>query len=135
MDEGRNTLELFTMPEEEGPPSNVLPHPGYNGIIPYQALRQMILQQGELRGPEIAEDQFQPASFDLRLGKRAWRVRASFLPGHGRPVESRLRELGGEHEMSLKDGAVLEKGIVYVVELLEYAPHQRPSGRDWRLQS
>ena len=26
-------------------------------------------------------DQIQPASLDLRLGDKAWRVRASFLPG------------------------------------------------------
>ena len=31
----------------------------------------------------FAADQVQPASLDLRLGERAWRVRASFLPGSG----------------------------------------------------
>ena len=29
----------------------------------------------------FVENQIQPASLDLRLGRRAWRMRASFLPG------------------------------------------------------
>ncbi len=35
----------------------------------------------------LTEGQIQPASLDLRLGKRCWRMRASFLPGEGRTVE------------------------------------------------
>ena len=34
----------------------------------------------------FADDQIQPASLDLRLGPKAYRVRASFLPGRGRSV-------------------------------------------------
>ncbi len=36
--------------------------------------------------PADAPPILQPASLDLRLGRRAWRVRASFLPGQGRSV-------------------------------------------------
>jgi dCTP deaminase len=68
----------------------------------------------------IYADQIQPASLDLRLGKRAYRVRASFLPGPNSTVMDRVRELDGLPAIDLTDGgAVLEKGAVYLVELLE----------------
>ena len=66
----------------------------------------------------LAEAQVQPASLDLRLGARATRVRASFLAGKGRTVADRLDEFR-MHEFSLGDSAVLEKGCVYVVPLME----------------
>ena len=67
----------------------------------------------------IAPDQVQPASLDLRLGSKAYRVRASFLPGRDATVMSRVEELDGLPAIDLTHGAVLEKGGVYVVELLE----------------
>lgn len=63
-------------------------------------------------------DQIQPASLDLRLGARAYRVRASFLPGRGRSVRERLAGLS-LHEIDLTRGAVLETGCVYIAELQE----------------
>ena len=60
----------------------------------------------------------QPASLDLRLGRIAYRVRASFLPGEGATVAERL-PLFSMHEVDLSVGAVLEKGCVYVVPLME----------------
>lgn len=66
----------------------------------------------------LTSDQIQPASLDLRLGRRAHRVRASFLAGHGRRVADRLRDFS-MHEIDLEPGAVLEKGCVYLVELEE----------------
>lgn len=88
------------------------------GIIPSQHLRAMI-NRGEIAGsPEITEAQIQPASIDLRLGSVAYRVRASFLTGEGRTVEERLTEFE-MHRIDLTDGAVLEKGCVYVVPLME----------------
>ncbi len=67
----------------------------------------------------LAEAQIQPASLDLRLGPKAYRVRASFLPGKSRSVEELLSALKYD-EMSLEgDGAVLERGCFYVVPLLE----------------
>ena len=55
-------------------------------------------------------DQVQPASLDLRLGARVWRVRASFLPRHGVKVLDRLADVA-MHELDLTKGAVLERGI------------------------
>ncbi|MEO1639358.1 MAG: 2'-deoxycytidine 5'-triphosphate deaminase [Pseudomonadota bacterium] len=66
----------------------------------------------------IAAGQVQPASLDLRLGATAYRVRASFLAGRNRTVAERLRDFQ-MHEIDLTGGAVLEKGCVYVVPLME----------------
>jgi dCTP deaminase len=60
----------------------------------------------------------QPASLDLRLGARVWRVRASFLPGRGRTVAERIAQVA-MHELDLTKGAVLERGCVYIAELQE----------------
>ncbi|MEA2934701.1 MAG: dCTP deaminase [Variibacter sp.] len=78
-----------------------------------------LADRGEIK-PEIpfAEDQVQPASLDLRLGRIAYRVRASFLPGPRATVAERIRDFG-LHEISLEVGAVLETGCVYIVPLLE----------------
>ncbi|MGO4839602.1 2'-deoxycytidine 5'-triphosphate deaminase, partial [Rhizobiaceae sp. 2RAB30] len=62
--------------------------------------------------------QIQPASLDLRLGEKAYRVRASFLPGPGHKVTDKLERLK-LHEIDLTSGAVLETGCVYMVPLLE----------------
>ena len=61
----------------------------------------------------------QPASLDLRLGSRAWRVRASFLPSKSRRVAARLDDGLAMNAFTLDDGAVLERGCVYLVELSE----------------
>jgi len=62
--------------------------------------------------------QIQPASLDLRLGNRGWRVRASFMPGRNTKVQEKLDRLS-LHEFALDKGAVLETGCVYIVELME----------------
>ena len=88
------------------------------GVLPAQTLREMV-ERGVIHAePAVTEAQIQPASLDLRLGTRAWRVRASFLAGKGRRVADRLSELE-MHQMDLANGAVLEKGCVYVVPLME----------------
>ena len=66
----------------------------------------------------LADGQIQPASLDLRLGAKAWRVQASFLPGADYKVTDKLADLA-MHEIDLTDGAVLEKGCVYIAELME----------------
>ncbi|MCB1518246.1 MAG: 2'-deoxycytidine 5'-triphosphate deaminase [Hyphomicrobiaceae bacterium] len=66
----------------------------------------------------LDDDQIQPASLDLRLGEKAFRIRSSFLPGRNATVEERVAELT-LHEIDLREGAVLERGCVYLVPLLE----------------
>jgi dCTP deaminase len=95
-----------------------LPKDGGTGVISYQGLRHMA-RQGEIVAPvEFDPDQIQPASIDLRLGRKAWRVRASFLPGTDNTVLKRVQQLGGT-EIDLTKDTVFESGVVYVVELLE----------------
>lgn len=92
--------------------------PSGNGVLPVQRLRQY-LQEGCIQSTGPVEDgQLQPASLDLRLGRRAWRVRASFLPGPDATVAERLKAIS-MHELDLSSGAVLERGCVYVAELQE----------------
>jgi dCTP deaminase len=94
---------------------------GKRGILPCQAivdLRNRKVIRAAHDG-EIGNDQIQPASLDLRLGHRAFRVRASFLPGAGRTVDQQLVGLT-DHEMSLKQDTIFERGCFYVVELQEF---------------
>jgi dCTP deaminase len=88
------------------------------GILPCQSIESLI-DQGAIAADAVFDlDQVQPASLDLRLGARAWRVRASFLPGQGRAVRTRLADVA-MHELDLGRGAVLERGCVYIAELRE----------------
>ncbi len=88
------------------------------GVLPDREIERLIMA-GTIRARSPIElEQVQPASLDLRLGKAAWRVRASFLAGHGRTVAERLAEFE-MHRIDLGEGAVLEKGCVYLVELME----------------
>ena len=91
---------------------------GARGVIPSQTIRAMI-ETGEITADApIESGQIQPASLDLRLGDRAFRVRASFLAGSGRTVEQRLADYA-MHEIDLSQGAVLETGCVYLIPLAE----------------
>ncbi|WGW02751.1 2'-deoxycytidine 5'-triphosphate deaminase [Tropicibacter oceani] len=88
------------------------------GVLASQQIEALITR-GALGAEEgFVEGQVQPASLDLRLGRVAYRVRASFLAGQGRSVAARVDEFE-MHRIDLSDGAVLEKGCVYVVPLME----------------
>ncbi|MBM1557168.1 2'-deoxycytidine 5'-triphosphate deaminase [Sulfitobacter mediterraneus] len=89
-----------------------------NGVIPNQHISSMIKNGAIAATPAVIPEQIQPASLDLRLGTVAYRVRASFLAGAGKTVAERLDEFQ-MHQVNLTDGAVLEKGCVYVVPLME----------------
>jgi dCTP deaminase len=88
------------------------------GVLPDHRIAALIEGGALAADPAITPAQVQPASLDLRLGQLAYRVRASFLPGAGRRVADRLMQLE-MHRMDLSGGAVLEKGCVYVVPLME----------------
>lgn len=88
------------------------------GVLASQHLRALIAGGAITATVPLLPAQVQPASLDLRLGSRAWRVRASFLPGARASVAERLRAFA-MHEIDLSAGAVLETGCVYVVELTE----------------
>ena len=120
MTESGNRIGLFPMNDEPPTPTNVIKY-RETGIIPYQGLNALINEGAIAALPEILPDQVQPASLDLRLGARAYRVRASFLPGPESAVMDKVRQLDGMPAIELTDeGTVLEKGAVYVVELMEH---------------
>ncbi len=97
-----------------------------HGILAYQQLR-MAADCGWITVPghgtrptdswTVTEAQFQPASLDLRLGSVAYRVMSSFLPGP-RSVAEILEEMV-MYPIPLESGAILERGHVYVIPLLE----------------
>ncbi len=88
------------------------------GILPSQTMRALI-HAGDIKSEvPIPDDQIQPASIDLRLGNIAYRIRGSFLPGPLATVNERLKSFT-MHEINITDGAVLEKGCVYLVPLQE----------------
>jgi dCTP deaminase len=96
------------------------------GVLPYQALRAAV-EDGMISAPiPFTESQFQPASLDLRLGATAYQLRASFLPFQ-RTVQERLRERQVDFTdpglvidtLNLDRGAILQRGTIYLIELLE----------------
>jgi dCTP deaminase len=103
---------------DQGPHSSSLS--GQSGVLPRQDIRKLV-QRRMIRSHsgEFVESQFQPASIDLRLGHKAYRVRASFLPGPDKRVEDALADLTQDVISLDGDGAILEKNCVYVVELIE----------------
>ena len=97
--------------------------PDYTGILPSQKIKEM-LESGEIKAlfRPIDSDQVQPASIDLRLGDCAYPVDTSFLPGKGMRVLEKMKQLDDRYDdfkIDLRNGAVLEKGRIYVIPLLE----------------
>lgn len=89
-----------------------------NGILPARAIAALIDDGHIAAAAPIAADQIQPASLDVRLGARAWRLPASFLPTNNMRVAPKRDRLA-IHSIDLEAGAVLETGCVYLVELME----------------
>ena len=91
---------------------------GRTGILPCQAI-SALWRDGEITATQpLADGQIQPSSLDLRLGEVAYRVRASFLPGPGQNMAQKINQYT-MHSVDLTRGAVLERGCVYIVPLLE----------------
>ncbi|MFQ6755094.1 2'-deoxycytidine 5'-triphosphate deaminase [Cereibacter sphaeroides] len=88
------------------------------GVLASQRIRSLIASGAIAADVPPIAGQIQPASLDLRLGRVAYRVRASFLAGAGQSVKNRLAEFE-MHRVDLTEGAVLEKGCVYVIPLME----------------
>jgi dCTP deaminase len=94
-------------------------------VLPSQRLRALIAEGAIAAEVPVEAGQVQPASLDLRLGGFTVRVRASFLAGAGRSVEGRLPDFE-MHRFTLEGGAVLEKGCVYLVPLMERLALPKP---------
>ncbi|MCS6897703.1 MAG: 2'-deoxycytidine 5'-triphosphate deaminase [Nitrospira sp.] len=95
------------------------------GILPSQDIKRLIAEGAIVASPTVEDRQIQPASLDLRLGHKAYRLMSSFLPELS-AISSRLDVLDFYqsdlvmYEMDLTGGAILEKGHVYLVPLLEH---------------
>ena len=89
-----------------------------SGILSSQQIHKLIADGAIAADAAVTDAQVQPASIDLRLGAVAYRVRASFLPSATATVMDKVKTLE-MHRMSLTDGAVLERGCVYIVPLQE----------------
>jgi dCTP deaminase len=89
------------------------------GILPAQQIRELIDNGKILSGVAISEDQIQPASIDLRLSDKAYRVKASFLPSGDSLIGPKIRQLLVE-EIDLSRPALLAPGNVYIAQATEY---------------
>lgn len=111
-----------------------------SGILPYQSIKRLIANGAIVADVPIQPRQIQPASLDLRVGRTAYRLLSSFLPEQSE-IRARLTSRSGSeqaasagagqalmdfyqsdlvmYEMDLTNGAILEKGHVYLVPLLE----------------
>ena len=89
------------------------------GTLPYQDLSRLV-EQGVITGdpPILAEKQLQPASLDLRLGKLAWRRETSGLATDLKAGKRPEKQLG--QPVCLENGALLERGSIYLAHLAEY---------------
>jgi dCTP deaminase len=93
------------------------------GVLTDHDLRAAV-RTGSITGSApFRDEQFQPASLDLRLGPVAYQLRASFLPFR-ETVEQRLNDERTNNDLvidrlSLEGGATLQRGSVYLVPLLE----------------
>jgi dCTP deaminase len=88
------------------------------GVLPFQWLHQAA-REGWIRSParSLEARQFQSASVDLRLGRVAYRMRSSFLPGQ-ETVQKKL-DILTMYDIPLAPSAILERGHVYLIPLLE----------------
>ena len=89
------------------------------GVLPSQDIQKLIQNKkvGSLHY-EISKSQIQPSSLDLTLGEKAWRIRASFLPGENNTVEDKLKTVA-MYELDLNSNTDLEKGSIYIIKLNE----------------
>jgi dCTP deaminase len=90
------------------------------GVLPDHELRRAVTDGWITAAAPFGDEQFQPASLDLRLGPVAYQLRASFLPFR-EAVQDRLDGDGDLviDRLSLAEGATLQRGSVYLVPLLE----------------
>src|SRR5437588_9266586 len=70
---GRGELATLAVSDKSCPPMSDTPRPG---ILPCQAIEALIAGGAITADTPFEDDQVQPASLDLRLAGRAWRVRA-----------------------------------------------------------
>jgi dCTP deaminase len=94
------------------------------GLLPSQYLKAAIHAHEVQTVEPISDSQIQPASLDLRLGAFGYRIPASFLPGPTSTVQEKIAKFA-MHRIDLSNGAIFEKGSIYIVELMEHLALRR----------
>jgi dCTP deaminase len=92
--------------------------PPGEGVLPNHTLLQAVEAGVIAADDEIPERNVQPASLDLRLGDRAYRIRCSFLPDD-ETVERKAKAFIEDTLDLTKDGAFLEPDRPYLIPLKE----------------
>jgi len=92
--------------------------PPGEGVLPNHVLLDSIEAGVIAADDEIPERNVQPASLDLRLGDRAYRIRCSFLPDD-ETVERKAKAFIEDTLDLTKDGALLEPDRPYLIPLKE----------------
>ncbi|MDO5295027.1 MAG: 2'-deoxycytidine 5'-triphosphate deaminase [bacterium] len=88
------------------------------GAIPCQLIKNYI-QQGLISAASpIPDHNIQPASLDLRLGEKAWAVKATFLPKPEETIETALQRYATS-ALDLSQPTVFDLNRTYVAELAE----------------
>lgn len=89
-----------------------------DGILPWQDIKRLV-EVGRI-GPNVPLSQIQPASIDLRLGREAYRVQASFLRGNSTTLLNKVQELlDSTIDLTAPTPHLLEPGVVYIIPLQE----------------
>jgi dCTP deaminase len=107
--------------------SNPISEDTREGIYPSHWIEKALAER-VVHSPkyQIPDQSVQPASLDLRLGEKAYRLRCSFLP-ETQAVEEKLSDFA-MGTIDLRDGAILEQNRPYLIPLLEelkLPPHVR----------
>lgn len=96
--------------------ANVIPMA--NGVLVDADLHHLFTTGHLKTATPLIQGQIQPASLDLRLGTKAYRIQAGFLPGSRRTVTECLPDLCMT-ELDLTQPQLFERGSVYLVPLQE----------------
>ena len=88
------------------------------GVLPIQELRALAADGRIVTVEPLRNEQYQPASVDLRLGAVGHRMQASFLTGPDATVSDKLSELS-MRRFDLRKGTILEPNAIHLICLQE----------------
>ncbi len=87
-------------------------------VLSEQSLRKLITGVQPMIKSELDLSQFlQPVSLDLPIGNRAFRISVSTVPQHGEEVIALIKRFRKYDFEIPPSGAVLEKGMVYIIPI------------------
>jgi|SRR3989344_1740672 len=87
-------------------------------VLCYQSLQKIIEgAKPMIHSAHSLEKHIQPASIDVPVSDRCFRVSVSALPSHGRLMTSLLKRFKMYEFEIKKEGALLEKGMTYIIPL------------------